>query len=140
MMQRTKEALDIGIVAGNIDASLNFYQEVLGLAFVQKLPTWTGIGTMYRLRFDNSAFKLLEVPREPPKGPVGLVAQLGFRYVTSLVKNLSDICQILRDKAVPFEVPENESRPGVHVAMVRDPDGNIIELVELDPRVKSDFL
>jgi len=95
---------------------------------------------MYRLRFGNIDFKLLEIPKTPPNGPVGLTAQLGFRYVTFLVKNLSGLCRELRDKAVPFEVPENESRPGVRLAMVRDPDGNIIELVELDPRVKSDFL
>jgi len=95
---------------------------------------------MYRLRFGESDFKLVEVPNPPPAGPVGLSAQLGYRYVTFLVKDLSGLCRRLQDKNVPFLMPEQESRPGVHVAMVRDPDGNIIELVELDPRVKSDFL
>jgi catechol 2,3-dioxygenase-like lactoylglutathione lyase family enzyme len=56
-----------------------------------------------------------------------------------LVKNLSSLCRDLRDQGVRFEIPENESRPGVRVAMVRDPDGNIVELVELDPLVQSDF-
>lgn len=59
--------------------------------------------------------------------------------MTFLVKNLSSLCRDLQDQGVPFEIPENESRPGVRVAMVRDPDGNIIELVELDPLVQSDF-
>ena len=81
MMQRANDALGIGIVVNNIDASLKFYQETLGLEFVQKLPTRTGTGTMYRLRFGNIDFKLLESPKDPPNGPVGLTAQLGFRYV-----------------------------------------------------------
>ena len=38
MMQRANDALGIGIGVGNIDASLKFYQETLGLEFVQKLP------------------------------------------------------------------------------------------------------
>jgi catechol 2,3-dioxygenase-like lactoylglutathione lyase family enzyme len=139
MMQRANNAMGLGIVVSDIAASLKFYQEMLGLEFVQKLATKTGVGTMYRLRFGDSDFKLLEIPTAPPKGPVGLVAQLGFRYVTFLVTNLSELCRALQASGVAFEVPENQGRPGVRVAMVRDPDGNIIELVELDPRVKSDF-
>ena len=38
MMQLANDALGIGIVVSNIDASLKFYQETLGLEFVQKLP------------------------------------------------------------------------------------------------------
>jgi len=44
VMQLAKESLDIGVVVSNIDASLKFYQEMLGLEFVQKLPTNTGTG------------------------------------------------------------------------------------------------
>jgi catechol 2,3-dioxygenase-like lactoylglutathione lyase family enzyme len=138
-MERANDAVGIGIAVTNIDASLKFYQEMLGLEFVQKLATRTGTATMYRLRFGKSDVKLLEIPKAPPSGPVGLTAQSGFRYVTFEIKNLSSLCIELRKKGVPFEIPENESRPGLRLAMVRDPDGNIIELVELDPRVQSDF-
>jgi hypothetical protein len=31
---------------------------------------------------------------------------------------------------VIFEIPEKEIRPGVRVAMVKDPDGNVVEFVE----------
>jgi hypothetical protein len=31
---------------------------------------------------------------------------------------------------VEFTVSEREIRPGVHIAMVKDPDGNIVEFVE----------
>jgi lactoylglutathione lyase len=138
-MHRAKEALDVGVVVRNVEASLKFYRDVLGLEFVQRLPTATGTGTMCRLRFGESDFKLVEVPNTPPAGAVGLTAQLGFRYVTFLVKDLSGLCRRLQDNHVPFLMPEHESRPGVRFTMVQDPDGNIIELVELDPNIKSDF-
>jgi catechol 2,3-dioxygenase-like lactoylglutathione lyase family enzyme len=32
-----------------------------------------------------------------------------------------------------------DRRPGVRVAMVRDPDGNMVELVESDPLRQTDF-
>lgn len=56
MMQRANDAIGIGIVVSDIDASLRFYQDMPGLEFVQKQATKTGVGTMYRLRFDGSDF------------------------------------------------------------------------------------
>jgi catechol 2,3-dioxygenase-like lactoylglutathione lyase family enzyme len=130
MMKSAKEALDLGILVGNIDASLKFYQETLGLEKVgeTKLP----MGLMHRLSFGNSFFKLIDPKEVPPKGPTGLNAQLGFRYVTFPVTNITEICEALKDKGVPFAMPETELMPGVRIAMVQDPDGNIVEFVQRD--------
>jgi len=128
MMQRAKDSLDMGMVVSDIKASLNFYQNILGLEFVGTMPLW--LGTMHRLRFGTSDFKLIEPNQVPPKGAIGLEAQLGFRYVTFVVKNLSLLCQELKGKGIEFALPEKEIRPGVRIAMVKDPDGNIVELVE----------
>jgi catechol 2,3-dioxygenase-like lactoylglutathione lyase family enzyme len=128
MMEIAKDSLDLGMLVSDINASLKFYQDLLGLKFIEKIPVW--FGTMYRLRFGTSDFKLI-VPRTmPPKVPVGLEAQLGFRYVTFIIKNLSKVCTALQEKGIAFEIPEKEIRPGVKIAMVRDPDGNIVEFVE----------
>jgi catechol 2,3-dioxygenase-like lactoylglutathione lyase family enzyme len=128
MMEIAKDSLDLGILVSNINASLKFYQDLLGLKFIEKVPVW--FGTMYRLRFGNSDFKLVDPKNKPPKGPVGLDAQIGFRYVTFVIKNISMVCEELKKKGIEFEVPEKELRPGVKIAMVRDPDGNIVEFVE----------
>jgi catechol 2,3-dioxygenase-like lactoylglutathione lyase family enzyme len=87
MMKPAKDSLDIGVIVSDIKASLNFYQNILGLEFVGSVPLW--FGTMHRLRFGASDFKLIE-----------------------------------------FTLPETEIRPGVRIAMVKDPDGNIVEFVE----------
>jgi len=128
MMDPAKDSIDLGVVVSDIKASLHFYQELLGLKFIEKVPLW--FGTMYRLRFGTSDFKLIDPSARPPKGLIGLESQLGFRYATFLIKNLSSLCKMLQDKGIVFEIPEKEVRPGVRIAMVRDPDGNVVEFVE----------
>jgi catechol 2,3-dioxygenase-like lactoylglutathione lyase family enzyme len=128
MMEPAKDSLDLGMIVGDIGASLKFYQDLLGLKFIEKIPVW--FGTMYRLRFGSSDFKLIVPRTPPPRGPVGLEAQIGYRYVTFLIKNLTTVCSMLAEKGIAFEIPEKEIRPGVRIAMVRDPDGNIVEFVE----------
>ena len=128
MMKPAKDSLDLGILVSDIKASLNFYQNILGLEFVGITPVW--FGTMHRLRFGTSDFKLVDPKTVPPKGVIGLEKQLGFRYVTFVIKNLTELCAELKGKGIEFALPETEVRPGIRVAMVKDPDGNIVEFVE----------
>jgi catechol 2,3-dioxygenase-like lactoylglutathione lyase family enzyme len=127
MMKPAKWSLDLGLVVSDIKASRNFYQDILGLEFVGITPVW--FGTMYRLRFGTSDFKLIEPKSVPPRGIIGLEKQLGFRYVTFVIENLSQLCSDLKNEGIEFALPETEVRPGVRVAMVKDPDGNIVEFV-----------
>jgi glyoxylase I family protein len=128
MMKPAKDALDLGVLVSDIEASLKFYQNLLGLEFVGKVPL--PFGTMHRLRFGTSDFKLIDPKTKPPKGAIGLEKQLGFRYVTFVVSNLSDLCVELKGKGIEFTVPETEIVPGTRISMVEDPDGNIVEFVE----------
>lgn len=128
MMKPAKDSLDIGVIVSDIEASLNFYRDILGLQFVGSVPVW--FGTMHRLRFGTSDFKLIEPRTVPPRGAAGLENQLGFRYVTFVVKDLSGLCAELRGKGIEFTLKETQIRPGSRIAMVRDPDGNIVEFVE----------
>ena len=128
MMEAAKDSLDLGILVSDIKSSLNFYQNLLGLKFIEEIPSL--FGTMYRLRFGSSDFKLIAPHTIPPKGPIGIENQLGFRYVTFVIKNLSKLCAELQNKGIEFVVAEKEARPGVRIAMVKDPDGNIVEFVE----------
>jgi catechol 2,3-dioxygenase-like lactoylglutathione lyase family enzyme len=127
-MKPAKNSIDLGILVSDIKASLGFYQNLLGLEFVGETPVW--FGTMYRLRFGSSDFKLIKPNVIPPSGTIGLESQLGFRYVTFVVQNLSELCSKLQREKIEFTVPEKEIRPGVRIAMVKDPDGNIVEFVQ----------
>ena len=59
-----------------------------------------------------------------------LEKQLGIRYLSFEIRNLSGVCSVLQDKGVEFVMPETQVFPGRYIAMVQDPDGNIIEFVE----------
>lgn len=128
MMKPAKDSLDIGVIVSDIGASLAFYRDILGLQFIGTVPVW--FGTMHRLRFGTSDFKLIEPTTVPLPGALGLENQLGFRYVTFVVTDLTGLCAELRGKGIEFTLPETQIRPGSRIAMVKDPDGNIVEFVE----------
>ena len=128
MMKLAKNAVDMGVLSGDIQASLKFYRDVLGLEFVEEMPASNGV--MYRLRFGHTDFKLIDPTVKPPKGPVGFNEQLGFRTVAFCITNLSEVCAELKRIGVEFVIEEKQARPGVRIAMVKDPDGNIVEFVQ----------
>ena len=128
MLKPAKESLDLGVLVSNIEASLRFYKDLVGLEFIGETPIW--FGKIHRLRFGSSDFKLVEPKATPPKGIIGLEKQLGFRYVTFVINNLSYLCSELKSKGVKFVIEETEIRPGVHIAMVKDPDDNIVEFLQ----------
>jgi catechol 2,3-dioxygenase-like lactoylglutathione lyase family enzyme len=128
MIKPAKNSLDLGIVVSDIKTSLEFYRDLLGLEYIGETPVW--FGTMYRLRFGTSDFKLIQPNTIPPNGPVGLESQLGFRYVTFVIQDLREVCKDLQSTGIELFLPEKEIRPGVRIAMVKDPDGNIVEFVE----------
>ena len=128
MIKPAKNSLDLGILVSDIKTSLEFYRDFLGLEYMGETPVW--FGTMYRLRFGTSDFKIIQPNTIPPKGPIGLESQLGFRYVTFVIQDLTAVCKELQSKGIEFFLTEKEIRPGVRIAMVKDPDGNIVEFVE----------
>jgi catechol 2,3-dioxygenase-like lactoylglutathione lyase family enzyme len=128
MMQPAKDSIDLGIICGDIQASLHFYQELLGLTSAGVNPATTG--TMHRLRFGSSDVKLIDPTKRPGTGPIGIDQQLGFRYLTFVVTNLDEVIQRLEAEHIEFTRPKTEIRPGTTIAMVKDPDGNIVEFVE----------
>jgi len=123
-----KNAIDIGIVVANIESSLEFYVDILGLEKIQEMPLW--FGTMHRLAFGNSFIKLVDPDDIPPKGSASLEGSLGFRYLTLQISNIDELCKELQEKKVEFTLEKKEYMPGVTIAMVKDPDGNIVEFVE----------
>jgi glyoxylase I family protein len=128
MMKPAKDSLDLGILVSDINASLEFYRDILGLEYVGETPVW--FGTIYRLRFGSSDFKLVKPNTIPPRGATGVESQLGFRYVTFVIHDLTGLCKELESKGIEFFLPQKELRPGVNIAMVKDPDGNVVEFVE----------
>lgn len=132
-MRPSKPAADIGIVVGDIAASLRFYVDGLGLELVEVLPIpW---GTMHRLRFGRSWIKLVDPTSPVPSGvPGGIDAAVGLRYLTFEVEDLEDTWQraVATGAAVYHPVGPFGAK-GLVMGMVLDPDGNVVELLHRPP-------
>jgi len=128
LLKPAKDSVDVLIFVSDIKKSLDFYQGTLGLEKTQEVQT--PFGTVHRLRYGTSFVKLMDPKRVPPAGPSGLDKQLGVRCVSFVIRGLTAVCTVLGEKGVEFTMPETQVLADTRVAMVKDPDGNIIEFVE----------
>lgn len=131
-VQLTKDSIDIGIIVEDGERSLKFYRDLLGLEHTADTPMPGGGGTMHRLMCGTTMVKLVayeDVP-ETKAAPGGLRGATGYRYWTISVSNLDEVVE--QAKAEGYEVPTGpvEIREGVRIAMIIDPDGNWVELLE----------
>lgn len=127
-MQPARACIDIGIVVSDIRRSLHFYQTILGLEKLEEVEL--PLGRMHRLRFGESFVKLVEPPASPQRGPDGFMSISGFRYLTFPITDIDAVCAACTEAGVEFEMPLQQLVPGLFVAMLRDPDGNVVELVK----------
>ena len=126
----TKDSIDLGIVTSDAEASVSFYRDVLGFEDLGSNPMPGG--TMHRLVCGTSAIKIV-TPRKPPAAsapPGGIQGATGYRYWTISVSNLEELVAACEAAGRPIAVPVTEIRPGTRIAMVEDPDGNWVELLE----------
>jgi catechol 2,3-dioxygenase-like lactoylglutathione lyase family enzyme len=128
LLKPAKDSVDLLIFARDIRKSLDFYQGTLGLEKTEEVQT--PFGNVHRLRYGTSLIKLMDPKQVPPAGPIGLDKQLGIRCLSFVIRDLSGVCNVLEGKGVEFTVPETQVLPDTRIAMVKDPDGNIIEFVE----------
>ena len=127
-VQLEKDSIDLGIVARNGPDMVAFYRDVLGFVEEPQTP-FPGGGVMYRLRCGTSLIKVV-VPEPMPDeaAPAGAIASAtGYRYWTMTVSNLQEIVSA-GDLGV---FRQTQIRAGVSIAIVADPDGNLVEFLEL---------
>ena len=128
-----KNAIDLGIVTNNPDAMVAFYRDLLGFREEPSTPFPMG-GTMHRLWCGESLIKIVapsEAPVDKP-APGPIANATGYRYWTMIVTNLVEIVSACETSGRPLVVPITEVRPGVTIAIVEDPDGNLVEFVAHD--------
>ena len=80
----------------------------------------------------TSLIKVIEFeqPPEPRPAPGGLSGGSGYRYWTMTVSNLDELVAAATAQGYAVPTAPREIRPGVRIAMIEDPDGNWVELLE----------
>ena len=129
----TKAGFDLGIVTTNGDAMLEFYRDVVGLEFEATLALEAiGIARMDRLLCNDSVLKLVTLTTDVPASPAaGMTGCTGLRYFTLSVDDVQAAVAGCEAAGAPVVWPPTESRPGVTIAMVEDPDGNWVEFIKM---------
>ena len=127
----TKDSIDIGLVTGDTEALLGFYRDTLGLP-VEGVIDMPGGATMTRITCGTTVIKLVQPPKVPGAAnpPGGLMGGTGIRYFTISVADLEGAVSDCEAAGYAVQVPIRESRPGVSIAIVEDPDGNWVEFLE----------
>lgn len=130
-MNVVKDSIDLGIVTTNGPAMLGFYRDVLGLKHEgdMRMP----FGTMHRLLCGTTVVKLVVPDKAPPAKPApgGLAGATGYRYWTVTVSNLDAVVAAAQAAGRAVPIQRTKVREGVEIAMLEDPDGNWVELLEL---------
>jgi catechol 2,3-dioxygenase-like lactoylglutathione lyase family enzyme len=143
----SRTTIDLGVVVGDVEKAAKFYTQVLGFTKVSDFdvsgPMAGEIGlTDYRpfkvqvlaLGGEPSATKLkiMQIPGEGSK-PVDnqyINSSLGFRYLTIFVSDLTQAMERLeRHGVAPVKAPYRLGNANNWLIIVKDPDGNNIELI-----------
>ena len=127
----TTPHIDLGIVVRDIDACLPFYRDVLGLPlrFEFDVPGGTHI---YDLAVGECSLKLVTHQSTPEAAnpPGGSRGGTGLRYWTMGTEDIDAAVAKCEAAGAPIPLPPLELAPGVRIAMIEDPEGNWVELLQ----------
>ena len=110
----------------NIDESLNFYCNKLGLKEVRRRDSEKGRFTLIFLAAEDSDEKtgLLELTYN--WNPEKYTGGRNFGHLAYSVKNIYETCKKLMDNGVTINRPPRDG----HMAFIRSPDGISIEIIQ----------
>lgn len=132
-----RRADHVGIRVTNLDASIAFYSETLGLPVFEREVLGNGTQLVF-LRMGDAGYvelvKLAQPPRPAQPVPPG---QAGLQHFCMAVEDLDDWLAHLKARDVPitmgpnsFELPSARCR----AVFFNDPDGTPVELIERTPK------
>ncbi|MCU0872714.1 MAG: VOC family protein [Pirellulaceae bacterium] len=138
-LKLTHSTVDIALVCSDFQESLRFYHEQLGLEIVQDLqiPDAVAQGAglaprgfrQVRLRAGQTLIKLMDIAAPPPQRTADFAA--GVRWLTFFVDDLHRTVERLKADGVKFLADPVAAPDAAGVACAVDPDGILIELVQL---------
>ena len=143
----SRSTIDLGMVVADIEASARFYQEVIGFtqagtfSVSPEMAADTGLTDhkainvrVFALGKEPTATKLkiMAFPDAPVKRVDNefISSSLGYSYLTIFVSDMTEALARLKAHAVtPVKKPYQLGNANSYLTLVKDPDGNIIELI-----------
>src|SRR5262252_255419 len=118
----------VNLYTGDIEAGLRFYRDLLGFTETFRTPT-EGVPTHVELRLNGFTVGLGTV--EAAKRVHGVDAVPGSPAMVLVVwtDDVDAACSELAAAGVPVLQPPHDSGNSNRAALLRDPDGNLVEIV-----------
>ena len=110
----------------NIQESLDFYCNKLGLKEVRRRESEKGRFTLIFLAAENSDEKTGLIELTYNWDPEKYTGGRNFGHLAYSVKNIYETCKMLMDKGVIINRPPRDG----HMAFIRSPDGISIEIIQ----------
>ncbi|MCY4095199.1 MAG: VOC family protein [Gammaproteobacteria bacterium] len=108
----------------DIDASLNFYCDLLGLTELRRIDNEAGRFTLVFLAAPGNESAQLELTHNWDPEP--LQGGRNFGHLAYQVENIYDTCQRLQDGGVTINRPPRDG----YMAFVRSPDNISVEILQ----------
>jgi predicted enzyme related to lactoylglutathione lyase len=125
----TPGRFEVGLVSAD-RGLVDFYAEVFQ---VEELPASdSSVGTVHRLQFPGGAALKVMVPNVAPAAaaPAPFFAVTGLRYLTIGTPDLDGVIARATSRGGRVQHGPLELGGGVRLAVLVDPDGNTIEVVQ----------
>jgi lactoylglutathione lyase len=137
--------LEVGIAVRDLPRTRGFYESVLGFSFVSEVVVpapsakQTSLHahgyTVVRLQTSyGERIKLLAATRPAPaeEPPDYILDKANATYLTFIVADIQSVVDTLMRADVPLLTGPMrvEVRPGTYLAFCRDPEGNVLEIVQ----------
>jgi predicted enzyme related to lactoylglutathione lyase len=109
---------DVTLTVSDLQRAVGFYERVLELSKKYEYASYAG--------FDCGGVEIGLVPGQVPS------KQAGLPCVDFLVRDVDEVCSVLRGRGVCFLKEAHDTPWGGRIALFVDPDGNILQLVQID--------
>jgi len=129
---KVKKLLHTRMRVSDMDQTINFYTNVLGLEVLERKVSPRGSHLAF-LKVPNSE-ELIELCSFPPSGPVRV--QEDLVHLAFQVENLDDTIQELDAKQIRITDGPTSTSSGSRFIFIDAPDGYEVELIERPPGVK----
>jgi predicted enzyme related to lactoylglutathione lyase len=123
--------IDVAIVVRDAEKCLPFYRDALGLKFLFDFELPTG-SHMWQFAVGECVLKLVTHKDTPEAAnpPGGSMGGTGLRYWTIGVDDIDAAIAPCQAAGATIPLPVTKLMPGIRIAMIEDPEGNVVELLE----------
>ena len=139
-----KDIRHTGIVVIDLEASLNFYRDLLGFQIVKQMEEAgdyiDNISSLRNIQVttvkmtspSGQMIELLKYHSHPEEQRMRKICEIGISHIAFTVDDLDFVYEKLKDKGIQFNSPPQLSPDGyAKVTFCRAPEGTLIELVEV---------